>query len=840
MLLANLLALALAAAAPPADTAHLVVVATTDVHGHATAWDYAAGRAFPGGLSRAATVVDSLRARFPGQVVVVDAGDMIEGDAFAEYYARVAPKDPHPIVEAMNLIGYDAATPGNHDFDFGLPLWHRAMAAAAFPLVSGNLFDQPADTLLLPPFVVFRRAGVRVAVAGFTTPGTMVWDREQLSGRLRVARIGAEAAPIVAQMRRQADVSIILAHSGLAGRSSYDTTGVGGEHVAELFAHLTVRPDLVVVGHSHQEIADSTIGGVHFVQPKYFAESVTVTHIILVGSDGHWRVTSVRSDLVPLAREPPETRLTGRLRVADSTVRAYVSQPLGVALGAMPAKLARVHPTALLGFIGSVERQITGAQLAAVSAFDLSAGFDSGAIRLSDIAAVYPYENTLRAVRISGDQLKRYLEQSARYFKSDSTGWVAINDSVRGYNYDVVTGAHYLIDLTRPVGDRIQELSVAGAPVAPADSFTLAVNSYRQAGGGGYDMLAGAPVVYDHGEDIRGLLAEAIRRVGRIDPAEYRDSSWAIVPQHAADQVEALFGVSEGIPSGTRLRILAITDLHGALLSRAASIKDTRQVGGVAVLAATMDSLEARCGCATVRVDAGDEMQGTLISNLRYGVPVVEALDRLGLQAAAVGNHDLDWTIDTLRARMAEARYPWLVANLVDSASGRRPDWAIPSTVVKAGGLRVGLIGYLTPGTKSMVKAANLAGIRIDSGAAALREPLAALRAEHPDAIVLLAHAGAVCDSAACTGEILDLVRELGPGAVDAVVAGHTHRTMALDVSGVPLVEAGSSGLAVGVRRSDPYAARLERSRRRRYRLGRRGPRQFGTGAAGGAGRGDR
>src|SRR5690606_25239101 len=138
-----------------------------------------------GGLTRVATVVDSLRARYPGRVVVVDAGDLIQGDPFAAYWARVAPRDPHPILEAMNLVGYDAATPGNHEFNWGIPTFRQALASAAFPYVSANIRVLPADTLALPPFTVLRRGPVRVAVAGFTTPGVMVWDRENVAGRMR-------------------------------------------------------------------------------------------------------------------------------------------------------------------------------------------------------------------------------------------------------------------------------------------------------------------------------------------------------------------------------------------------------------------------------------------------------------------------------------------------------------------------------------------------------------------------------------------------------------------------------------------------------------------------------
>jgi 2',3'-cyclic-nucleotide 2'-phosphodiesterase (5'-nucleotidase family) len=247
----------LALAAPVQDTAHVVVVATTDVHGRATDWDYVANQPFPGGLSRVATVVDSLRAAHPGQVVVVDAGDLIQGDAFAAYFARVAPRDPNPVIEAMNLAGYDVATPGNHEFDWGLAAMRRIIAGAAFPYVSGNLYTLPADTLLYPPFVVLQRQGVRIGVTGFTTPGAAVWNRDQLKGNIRVERIPVAARRVMERLRRESDLTVVLAHSGMSGPASYDTTGIGAEHSAATLATLTEAPDLVVVGHSHQEMRDT-------------------------------------------------------------------------------------------------------------------------------------------------------------------------------------------------------------------------------------------------------------------------------------------------------------------------------------------------------------------------------------------------------------------------------------------------------------------------------------------------------------------------------------------------------------------------------------------------------
>jgi 2',3'-cyclic-nucleotide 2'-phosphodiesterase/3'-nucleotidase len=214
-----------------------------------------------------AVVVDSLRRAHPGAVVLLDAGDMIQGNAFAAYYATVQPRDPHPLVDLLNAMGYDALTPGNHEFNFGLDVLDRTFRSAGFPLVAANVFRFPRDTFAYAPHVILPRGRVRVGVTGFTTPGAMVWDGPHLRGQLVVRPILAGADDAIAAVRAAgADLTVAVIHSGMDGASSYDTTGVGAEHVAARLAGLRNRPDLVIVGHSHRHFADSVINGVHFVQ----------------------------------------------------------------------------------------------------------------------------------------------------------------------------------------------------------------------------------------------------------------------------------------------------------------------------------------------------------------------------------------------------------------------------------------------------------------------------------------------------------------------------------------------------------------------------------------------
>ena len=783
----------LLAAAPLQDTAHVVLVATTDVHGHATDWDYVQDRPFAGGVARVASVVDSLRRRYPGQVVVVDAGDLLQGDPFATYFARVKPVDPHPIIEALNLAGYDAATPGNHDFDWGVPFLSRALAEARFPYVSANILAAPADTLMYPPYRVLQRQGVRIAITGFTTPGTMVWDGTQLAGRVRVAPVGPSAAPILEAMRRDADLSVVLIHSGMEGRSSYDTTGIGGENVAASLAALPSRPDVVVVGHSHREMRDSVLDGVHFVQPRPFGASVSVVHLDLDReAGGRWRVRRTRADLVSTADVAASPLLARRLAGARDSVRAWSRTPIGLALGPMRAGAARVESSPIVSFVQDAQRRRTGAELSATSAFDLRAGFDADTIRVAHVLALYPYDNTLRAIRISGAQLKAFLEWSARYFQVDPAGRIGLNDSIPGYNFDMVDGAQYEIDLRQPVGERIQRLSVRGRPVEPGDSFTMAINSYRQTGAGGYAMLRGAPVVYDKGERIPELLIEAVRARSPIDPAEYARPGWRVVPEVADRAVRGLFGVpAKPLPTAARdtvvLRVLTTGDLHGALLARAAP------------LAATLDSLAEACRCPQLRLDAGDAMQGSPLQNETRGRAGMELLGRLGFAAAALGDHDFDWSTDVLKQRLSESGYPWLAANVQDSATGRRPDWLVPWRMVETGGVSIAVIGYITPDTKRSLPADRTRGLRFGEGELALHDVLGEVAARRPAATILLAHAGGACDAAACTGEIVRLAEQLGGRGVSLIVAGHTHQPMTTRVAGIPILEAGAGGSTVGV-----------------------------------------
>jgi len=247
------------------------------------------------------------------------------------------------------------------------------------------------------------------------------------------------------------------------------------------------------------------------------------------------------------------------------------------------------------------------------------------------------------------------------------------------------------------------------------------------------------------------------------------------------------------------LRVLATNDFHGSLEARVQTWSNRRPVGGAAAVAGMMNRLARACGCASIRLDGGDVMQGSPASNLSYGRPTVDAFNAMGYAAAAIGNHEFDWGVDTLAARIRQARFGWLSANVRERATGRSPAWTEPWQMVTAGRWRVAVVGYSTQDTPGTTRPANVAALSFDSGAARLDAAIAAARGMHPDYVIVVAHAGAFCSrDGACAGEVVDLAAALR-NKPDLIVSGHTHSLVQTTVNGIPIVQARSNGTSLGV-----------------------------------------
>lgn len=826
-----------------ATSTELVLLGTTDVHGWIYPYDYYTGRAADHGLALLKPMIDSVRAANPGRSYLFDSGDILQGNPLLSYHARGESDRarletaPNPIIRAMNLLGYSAAAIGNHEFNYGLGNLDKALSEAEFPLVSANIFHHGTTRHAYQPYVILPHLvaegdTIRIGVTGNTPPGVHVWDRAHVEGRLDFRDIVASVGEVVGEMRRAgADLVVLLSHGGLEG-TSYDTasTGLTAENVVARVVEEVPGIDVVFLGHTHRELSDSTIvtaanpGGVLLTQASNWARSLAVATVRLErgagdGGDGRWRVVSKRAELLRPDPARADTAFLDSMRWEHERTVAYVNSVIGYSTARWEAREARVRDTPILDFINEVQRRVTGADLSATAAFSTGAAIPEGEITVADLAGLYIYDNTLLAVRITGAELRAFLEKSAEYYHGWPVpdGGTATNFGVPGYNFDVVSGVDYTIDLTRPVGERIVELRYRGEPVRPDQSFTMALNNYRQGGGGGYTMVANAPVVYDGQDDIRELLIEEVRRRGTIRPEDYFEENWRIIPAEAAETAlrEQTRGgatrarssdlASQGPEPQPRLRVVATNDLHGRLLPERYGWSGGRLVGGAATLASYFELERKGFGGPTLLLDGGDLMQGTPLSNLTEGRAAIDYFNLSGYGAAAVGNHEFDWGIPVLEARIGDAEFEWLAANVFVAGADTAPSWVRPATIadldagLSGDTIRVGLIGLATRETPEKTMPAHVASLDFRDGAEAIDRWVPELRRRGADFVIVVAHAGAECDEAGeCEGEIVDWARAVRHRP-DLIVAGHTHRVVQSRVNGIPIVEAGSYGTRYAV-----------------------------------------
>ncbi len=780
------------ATGPAGNQTELLVLSTTDVHGRIRGWDYYADSVETvRGLSRAATIVDSVRAANPGRVLLVDAGDLLQGNPFAYIAMKQFGDSANPIIAAMNAMGYDAAAIGNHEYNYGVPYLERAVSQAKFPMLSANTW-KPDGTHKFRSWTIVERQGIKVGIVGATTPGVMVWDADNVRGKVKLTDIVPAVRTAVGEVQKAgANVVIVSVHSGLNEPSSYDTvsTGLPSENVAERIAKEIPGIDLVIYGHSHKEQPDLHVGNTLLVQPKNWATSVGLAHLTISRDGNSYRVTSSKGETIQSRGHAEQARVVATSAATHRATVAYANTVIGNTPVAWRGDSARLMDTPLIDLINEVEMKAAKADLASSAAFTLDASLPAGPITVAKIAQLYPYDNTLRAVRISGAQLRDYLEYSAKYYTRVENGVPVPDPQTPGYNYDMVSGADYTLDLTKPIGSRVTSLTFKGKAVAPTDSFTFALNNYRQTGGGGFAMLHGAPLVYDQQQEIRQLLIDEVRARGTIRTEDYFKRNWSLV-------------TSGGTVSGPRLRVIGTNDLHGQLEPLQDASGKWR--GGVAHTATVIHKAQSECtaDCQYILVDAGDLFQGTPVSNLSYGRPVMDYYNRMGYTAAAVGNHEFDWGQDTLRARMRQAKFPFLSAN-IRFADGRDVPWIANDTIVTRGKTKVGIVGIITPSTATSTLPANVRNLSFADPATVIDAEAKSLRARGADVIVVVAHEGGFCNRDAngtesCTGGIFQAASKITE-KIDLIVAGHSHSLVNTHVNSIPIVEAFRWGQTVEV-----------------------------------------
>ncbi|MCO1595056.1 5'-nucleotidase C-terminal domain-containing protein [Micromonospora sp. RHAY321] len=564
-----------AAPAQAADAARsrtwdLTLLGTSDTHGNVYNWDYYRDAEYDDskhndiGVAKLATLINQIRRERRGKAtLVLDAGDTIQGTPLATYYAKQEPitatGEKHPMARAMNVIDYDAVTLGNHEFNYGLPLLDLWIRQLGFPALAANAVNAKTGKPAFLPYVIkkvslgFAAPTLRVGILGLTNPGVAIWDKGNVEGKLRFDDMIATAAKYVPIMRaRGADIVLISAHGGDSGTSSYGPE-LPNENPTALIAQQVPGIDAILFGHAHNEVVEKFVTNeqtgaqVLLSEPSKWGQRLTRMDFTLAREHGRWTITKKAATMLNTNTVVEDPKVLAAVRAQHQKTVAYVNQVVAQATVEMSTVESRYKDTPILDFINHVQAEAVSTALAGTpyanlpvlsqaSPFSRTAVFPAGDVKIRDVAGLYVFDNTLEAVVLSGAEVRAYLEYSAKYFRTFAPGapvdpeQISDSPTVPDYNYDVISGLDYDIDISKPVGQRITRLVLPGTdtPVPDEAQFVMAVNNYRRSGGGNFPGIVKTQV-YNAQQEIRQLLIDWAQARGTIDPADFFQPNWRLV-----------------------------------------------------------------------------------------------------------------------------------------------------------------------------------------------------------------------------------------------------------------------------------------------------------------------
>ena len=537
-------------------TIDLKFIETSDVHGSFFPYDFINRKPKAGSLARVATYVNQLRSQHGENVILLDNGDILQGQPVNYYSNYVDTTSANIAAQVVNYLRYDAQTIGNHDVETGHRVYDKWVSATHCPILGANVIDTKTNKPYLKPYTILKRGGARIAIIGLLTPAIPNWLGENLWSGLRFEEMVSSARQWMRVVKEQekADIVIGLFHSGKDG-------GITTPHYKEDAALAVAREvpgfDVVFFGHDHTRYADAVTNSegklVACLDPANNAMSVAQADLQLVKKKGRWCVKESQWKLVDVADLPVDNDFVDHFSAFNETVKAYANRVIGTFENTISTRDSYFGNSAFNDLILNLELSITKADVAFNAPVSFDVAIKKGPVRVADMFNLYKYENQLFVMRLTGKEIRKALEMSYDLWVNTMTSpddhLLLLDSQTRGdqqrlgfknfsFNFDSAAGIDYEVDVTKPNGQKVKVLKMSnGEPFDENKYYKVAVNSYR-ANGGGELLTRGAGIAKDDLDDrivwrsefdLRHYLMEEIKRLGTLNPQP--NTNWRFVPE---------------------------------------------------------------------------------------------------------------------------------------------------------------------------------------------------------------------------------------------------------------------------------------------------------------------
>lgn len=535
----------------------LKIVQTSDIHGNYYPYNFITQKEWAGSLARVYALVQKERETYKDNLILLDNGDILQGQPSAYYYNYIDTMAPHVCAEMLNFMGYDAGNMGNHDIETGRAVFDRWTKECRYPVLGANIIETATGQTHLPPYAVLERDGVKVVVLGMITPAIPAWLSENLWQGLRFDDMEETARKWMKVIREKEkpDVVVGLFH---AGQDAMLMSGKYNENASLDVAKNVPGFDAVLMGHDHarecKKIVNVAGDSVLIIDPASNGLVVSNVDITLKLKDGKVVGKQIDGALTETADYGASEEFMKRFAPQYDTVKNFVSKKIGTFTEDISTRPAYFGPSAFVDFIHSLQMDISGAEISFAAPLSFDAEIKKGDVYVSDMFNLYKYENMLYVMKLSGKEIKDFLEESyymwTNRMKSadDHLLWLKEKRRERAedrasfrnfsFNFDSAAGIIYTVDVTKPKGEKVTILSMAdGAPFDMNRIYKVALNSYR--GNGGGELLtkgAGIPqdklkerIVFSTDKDLRFYLMEYIEKKGTLNPRAL--NQWKFVPE---------------------------------------------------------------------------------------------------------------------------------------------------------------------------------------------------------------------------------------------------------------------------------------------------------------------